>query len=177
MIIGNGDIAAALREVDRDDRLFFCSGVSNSRETRESEFKREINLLADVVYRNRGTHLIYVSSLAVFYSDTPYAQHKRTMEYLVKKRCQSHTIIRVGNITWGTNPNTLINYLRARKSRGERLEIQDAQRYVIDKDEFLYWVNMIPTWSAEMNITGKRMSIAEIVSEYVDPYVAQEAAA
>ena len=35
-IIGNGDIAMALREggVDRDDLLFFAAGVSNSRETR-----------------------------------------------------------------------------------------------------------------------------------------------
>lgn len=177
MIIGHGDIATALRDIDRDDRIYFVSGVSNSRETRESEFRRERNMFADVVYDDRGTHVVYVSSLAVFYSNTPYAEHKKTMEWLVKKRAQRHTIIRVGNITWGSNPNTLINYLRGQKERGERLDIQDAQRYVIDKDEFLYWVGMIPDWNCEMNITGKRMTVAEIVSEYVDPYYELEAVA
>lgn len=174
MIIGNGDIATVLRDVDRHDRLYFVSGVSNSSETRESEFKRERVLLADTVNRNRGTHLVYVSSLAVFYSDTPYAEHKRTMERLVKKFSALRAILRVGNITWGSNPNTLINFLRGQKERGERLDIQDTQRYVIDKDEFLYWVGMIPPWSCEMNITGKRMTIAEIVREYVEPYAVRE---
>lgn len=45
MILGNGDIASALRPVDRPDRLFFASGVSNSSETRLSEFNRERDLL------------------------------------------------------------------------------------------------------------------------------------
>jgi hypothetical protein len=43
MIIGHGDIASAI--IDRPDRLFFCSGVSNSGETRESEYTREYALL------------------------------------------------------------------------------------------------------------------------------------
>lgn len=142
-ILGNGDIASALRQVDRDDRIYFVSGVSNSSETRASEFKREMDLLCRVAKHH---HVVYVSSLAVFYSDTPYAQHKRAMERRVK-RFAWWTILRVGNITWGSNPHTLINHLRGQKERGEKLDIQDAQRYVIDKDEFLYWVNMIPDWS------------------------------
>ena len=43
MIIGHGDIASALS--NRKDRLYFASGVSNSSEIRESEYRREINLL------------------------------------------------------------------------------------------------------------------------------------
>jgi len=35
MIIGNGDIGKALK--DRDDVVFFASGVSNSQETDEKE--------------------------------------------------------------------------------------------------------------------------------------------
>lgn len=178
MIIGNGDIGLALREIDSDDRTYFVSGVSNSREIRQSEFLREKGLLFEI---KKAKHLVYVSSLAVYYLDTPYARHKRMMERLVKTlahalRAES-TIVRVGNITWGTNPNTLINYLRARKINGEPLEIQNTERYIIDKDEFLYWVKMIPDWSCEMNITGKRMSVAEIVERYVEPYCVLEAVA
>jgi hypothetical protein len=172
MIIGNGDIAGALQEVDRDDLLFFASGVSNSSETRASEFQREKSLLFRI---QEIKHIVYFSSLAVFYSDTPYAQHKRQMEQCVKTwaftRGQhpwgTYTIIRVGNITWGRNPHTLINHLRLQRERGEELEVQDVYRYVIDKDEFLHWMQLIPAWSCEMNLSGKRMKVAEIVNKYV----------
>ena len=38
MIIGKGDIASIL--IDREDVIFFASGVSNSSEIRQSEFER-----------------------------------------------------------------------------------------------------------------------------------------
>lgn len=171
LIIGNGDIASALKDIDTSDRLYFVSGVSNSREFRQSEFNRERDLL---MAQRWSEHLVYVSSLCVFYSNTLYAHHKREMEGRVKKFSR-WTILRVGNITWGNNPNTLINYLHARRLAGQPLEIQDTERYIIDKDEFLYWVKMIPDWSCEMNVTGRRMSIAEIVKEYVEPDAFQQA--
>ena len=43
MIVGYGDIASVLK--DRKGTIFFASGVSNSQETRESEYKREEDLL------------------------------------------------------------------------------------------------------------------------------------
>lgn len=162
MIIGNGDIASVLK--DRKDRLYFVSGVSNSQEIRESEYQREINLLLS---QDKSKHLVYCSSLCVFYSDTRYAQHKKQMEILIKVNFPYYTIIRIGNITWGKNPNTLINHLRNQAEKGESLKIKDTYRYIIDKEEFLYWVNMIPEWSCEMNITGQRLTIKEIVNKYV----------
>ncbi|MEK7117078.1 MAG: hypothetical protein AAB837_02855 [Patescibacteria group bacterium] len=161
MIIGNGDIAKAIK--DRKDLLFFVSGVSNSQETRESEYKREVDLLSK---QNKKSHIVYVSSLCVFYSNTRYAEHKRQMEGLVKK-FKTWTIVRLGNITWGTNPHTLINKLKEQKQRGEKLVIQDTYRYVCERDEFDYWFNMIPSWSCEMNVPGKRMKVKEIVKKYV----------
>lgn len=173
MIIGNGDIAKALKAIDRDDRIYFVSGVSNSSETRESEFTREKKLLFSL---RESKHIVYVSSLSVFYSNTPYARHKRVMEQCVqtwaytRHEPQNYTIIRVGNITWGNNPHTLINHFRGQKDRGEALEIQDTFRYVIDKDEFVDWMQMIPKWSCEMNIPGRRLKVAEIVDRYVEAF-------
>lgn len=162
MVIGHGDIASAL--IDREDRLFFAAGVSNSRETRETEYQREVRLfLSQDIHR----HIVYFSSLCVFYTDTRYAQHKRIMEALVKRHFKHYTIMRLGNITWGDNPNTLINFLRNKQSKGEKLDIQPVYRYVIDKDEFLHWVSLIPEWNCEMNITGTRMTVREIVERYV----------
>jgi hypothetical protein len=53
MIIGNGIIANAVRSYDREDIIFFASGVSNSLETRVSEFEREFSLLKTVYENNR----------------------------------------------------------------------------------------------------------------------------
>lgn len=161
MIIGHGDLASVLP--NWDDLLFFASGVSNSQEKRESEYQREIDLLLE---QPREAHIVYFSSLAVFYSDTRYTQHKLAMEALVKDNFKRYTIIRLGNITWGTNPNTLINYFRNQRKEGKALLIRDEYRYIIDKDEFLHWISLIPPWNVEMNCPGKRMLVREIVHEY-----------
>lgn len=159
MIVGNGDLASVV--TDRPDRLYFFSGVSNSQETRESEYKREVDLL---YAQPKGLHTVYCSSLSVFYSDSRYAAHKRDMERRVKATFALHTILRIGNITWGKNPNTIINFLKNKVAHGEAVTVQDVYRYIVDKEEFLYWVDMIPNWSCEINIPGKRMKVAEILA-------------
>lgn len=164
MIVGNGDIARVLREVDRSDRTFFASGVSNSRETRSSEFQREASLL---LKQDRSLQLIYFSSLCIFYANTAYAHHKKEMEDLVKREFPMYAILRLGTITWGDNPNTIVNYLRNRYKAGQPLEIRDTTRYVIDREEFLHWVGMIPCFNVEMNVTGQPMKVSEIVKKYV----------
>lgn len=166
MIVGNGDIASVLPS--KKDRLFFASGVSNSREKRESQYTREKNLL---LKQDRTAHIVYFSTLSVLYGDTRYVKHKREMETLIKQEFPRYAIFRLGNITWGTNPHTLINYLRQQLKEGKTLKIQDTYRYIIDKDEFLHWIGLIPDWSCEMNITGRRMKVREIVDEYC--YVGQ----
>ena len=75
MIIGHGDIASVLP--DHPGRCYFAAGVSNSAEIRPSEFHREARLLsAQPTY----LRMVYFSSLCIYYSDTPYARHKRLME-------------------------------------------------------------------------------------------------
>lgn len=162
MIVGNGDVASVLK--DREDRMYFASGVSNSQETRESEYMREIDLLLE---QDRLRHIVYFSSLCVFYTDTRYAQHKRHMEELVKTRFVHWTIMRLGNIAWGNNPHTLINYFRNSFSEGKIPEIKDTYRYIVEKDEFLHWMNLIPDWNCEMNITGKMLTVKQVIKEYV----------
>ncbi len=158
MKIGNGDIASALPE--RKDLLFFASGVSNSQETRESEYKRERDLLLE---QPKDVHIVYFSSLAVLDGTSRYYQHKRDMEAMVKANFPLYTIVRLGNIDWGTNPHTLINYLKAHPNA----EIRDEYRYIVNKEELLYWLSLIPDWSCEMNIPGRRLKVKEVVDEYI----------
>lgn len=159
MILGDGDIASVLTPVDREDRIYFASGVSNSQEIRESEYQREADLLLKQEKRKK---LIYFSSLCIFYSNNRYAAHKKYMEGLVKDNFPNYTIVRLGNIIWGDNPNTIINFFKKKIEKGNKINIQDAYRYLVDKDELLHWLKMIPEWNCEMNITGRRMKAAEI---------------
>jgi hypothetical protein len=158
MIVGHGDIASAL-PLNDDNILFFASGVSNSQEKRKEEYDREVTLL---LKQPRECHLVYFSTLAIFYSDTPYTRHKRRMEAIVKT-FPRYTIIRIGNITWGGNPHTLINYLRVHPEA----EIRDEYRYIIDREEFVHWINLIPEFNVEMNCPGRRMKVKDIVKEYI----------
>lgn len=158
MIVGHGDISKVLPK--RSNLLFFASGVSNSQETRKSEYKRELDLLLE---QPRDAHLVYFSSLSVFYTKSRYTRHKLAMELIVQKEFKVSTIIRIGNITWGKNPHTLINYLRAHSEA----EIRDEYRYIVNEDEFLHWINLIPVWSCELNIPGERLKVSEVVDKYV----------
>lgn len=155
VIVGHGAIAQAIE--DREDRLYFASGVSNSYETRESEYEREYQLLCS---QRKDLRLVYFSSLLVFTSDRIYSRHKRAMEDFVKSHFPRWTIMRLGNITWATNPNQLFPFL---KSFDESEPLDERYRYVLTEDEFRHWLSLIPEWNCEMNITGVRLKPIEIL--------------
>lgn len=161
MIIGSGDIAKTLIEegLDRDGFTFFASGVSNSKETRKEEFQREAELLnAQSAYQQ----IVYFSSLCVYYSYSDYARHKTKMEFRAGG-FQFCTIIRLGNITWGRNPNTIINYFKSLHAAGKVPELKDTYRYLITKPEFIHWIKAIRHGINDtMNIPGEFIHVNEI---------------
>lgn len=167
MIIGNGAIASALYEsrVNNFSRLYFASGVSNSHELLESEYQREKDLLSQ---QPRNQRLVYFSSLSIFYSQTRYANHKREMEELVRSTFPQYTIVRLGNITWGENPRTLINFMRLKKQKNEKYVAPAGYkyRYIVNKGEFLHWIKLIPEWNCEINVPGERLTFKEIFQKY-----------
>jgi nucleoside-diphosphate-sugar epimerase len=65
----------------------------------------------------------------------PYVEHKLAMEALVRAHA-GHLILRLPQVAGRTpNPHTLLNYLHARISRGERFTVwRHARRNVIDCD-------------------------------------------
>jgi hypothetical protein len=162
MIVGNGDIASVLPK--KEDILYFASGVSNSGEKRESEYKREQDLLVEQDFRH---HIVYFSSLSIFYSRSRYAKHKISMETVVKMCFPRYTIIRLGNINWGKNPHTIINYFRNEIKANKKIKIKNVYRYIVSKEEFLHWINLIPDWNCEMNIIGEQLLVKDIIRKYI----------
>jgi len=162
-MIGRGDIAQVLQETNKDV-LFFASGVSNSQETRESEYQREKDLL---LKQDKSKRLVYFSSLSIFYNNNRYTQHKREMEQLVKDNFPQFCIVRLGNITWGKNPHTLINAFRRFVEKEEDFQVRSVYRYIVEPEEFLHWMERIPDFNCEINVPGRRMKAIDILKEYV----------
>lgn len=152
-IVGNGDIASVLR--DRPDVTFLASGLSNSQNVTYADFIREKKMIFTYGSSDRN-HIVYFSSLSIYYSNSVYAQYKRDIEEYIKQISSSYTIIRIGNITWGKNKHTLLNYIKEHPEAEKRDEI----RYLIDKEEFLHWIDKIrPHTKDIMNITGRMINV------------------
>jgi len=161
MIIGKGSIAKVLN--DRDDLVFFASGVSNSSCVDEREYEREFNLLKTV---SADKHIVYFSNLGIYYKQDRYTQHKRDVEEYIRNNYKSYTIVRIEVCEWATTPNTILNFFKKQLSQGIEPTIQNTTRYVLSVDEFKYWIGMIQSGIRnEMNILGRKLTISQIVEE------------
>lgn len=161
MVDGNGDIASVL--IDREDFIFFARGVSNSQCIDKKQFERE--RLAILKHTDTDKHFVYFSSLSVYTHDTPYTRHKETMEELIKQTFKLYTIIRIGNITWGNNQNTIINFIKNKIKNNESFTIRDEYKFICTFEELMFWLDLIPHWSGEMNIPGKTIHMNELVND------------
>ncbi len=140
MIIGSGLIASSLKTIDTEDHLFFASGVSNSLETRSSEFEREFSLLKKSIEKYPEGRLVYFSTLSIndqSKKDSHYVLHKLRLEEYIRNHTSCHMILRIGNIVGnGGNPNTLFNFLKTQISQGKPFTIhQRARRLLLDIDD------------------------------------------
>lgn len=163
MIIGSGDIASVLN--DRDGITFFASGVSNSNETRDGEFEREKTLL---LKQDKSICLVYFSSIAIDikekYEGSRYLRHKKEMEDLIKSNFKNYTIIRIGNISWGTNPNTFLNYIKTKIKNKEAVHILDEYKFMLDKEQLLLLTDNIPqNGKSEISVFGKMKKVKDLL--------------
>ncbi|QOP42671.1 NAD(P)-dependent oxidoreductase [Sulfurimonas sediminis] len=141
MIIGNGQLAQAFKELDkRDDVIIFASGVANSNCTDKSEFEKEKDLLIKTLINNKKKKFVYFSSCALSakeYQLNDYYIHKQNMEKIIKEHSASYYIFRIPQLFADIKRHsTLINYLfYAIKEEKEIKIYKDAFRYVIALDD------------------------------------------
>lgn len=140
MIIGTGLIANSLQNIDTNEVLYFASGVSNSLETKETEFEREFNLLSNALNGNKEKKFIYFSTLSVqdqSKQNSHYVLHKLEMETYIKNNSDNYLILRIGNIVGkGGNPNTLFNFLKTKIKNNSRFVLhRNARRLLLDIDD------------------------------------------
>jgi len=140
MIIGNGLIANLFKENDRENVVFFASGVSNSLETDKSAFLREENLIRKTVKENPNKIFIYFSTCSIYDSSkngSSYVNHKLRMEQIVEELSRKFLILRVSNaVGKGGNPNLLMNYLVNSVKEEKIINVHTlATRNLIDADD------------------------------------------
>ena len=163
MIVGRGDIASILN--DRDDVTFFASGVSNSNEIREEEYEREKKLLFQ---QDKNRCLVYFSSIAIDikekYENSRYLKHKKQMEDLIKLNFKNYVIIRIGNINWGVNPNTFINYIRNKIKNKEAVQILDEYKFILEKKELLLLTDNLPSIGQfQISVFGQMKKVKDLL--------------
>src|SRR3990167_4201432 len=159
-IIGRGDIAKVIN--DRQGATFLLSGISNRAPLTLTEHLKE----KEAIFKYQRNFIVYISSLSIYYSTNEYAIHKKLIEECIRQTCDQYCILRIGNITWGDNPNTIINFLTHKIKNNLPYEIRDEYRYLLDADELNHWIGLIPMQGKhEMNITGMRKKVEDIVYE------------
>lgn len=140
MIVGDGLIASLFYDFDREDVIFFASGVSNSLETREEEFLREENLIRNTIKKNPNKVFLYFSTCSIYDSsktESQYVLHKLKMEQIIAKLSPKYLILRLSNAVGnGGNPNLLINYLVRSVKNEETINVHTrATRNLIDTED------------------------------------------
>lgn len=163
MIVGRGDIASILN--DRDDVIFFASGVSNSSEIKQSEFDREFELLSK---QDKTKCIFYFSSITIDNDEkfalSKYLQHKKAMEDYIKSNFENYNIIRIGNINWGINPNTFVNYMQNKIKNNEKVFISDEYKFMIDKEQLLALTDNLPIKAQnQISAFGKMAKVKDII--------------
>ncbi len=141
MVIGNGMIANRFSIYkDDEERVIFASGVSNSKDTQQQNFRREFELLKDVVRRYPDKVLVYFSTCSVEDNDlagTPYVIHKKNIEKYIRENLTGFYLFRISNLG-GTsnNPYTLLNYFIFNILANQPLKVwTKAYRNIIDIDD------------------------------------------
>ncbi|MGO4708187.1 NAD-dependent epimerase/dehydratase family protein [Chryseobacterium sp. 2TAF14] len=140
MIVGKGLIASLFTDCDRENIIFFASGVSNSLEDRPEEFLREEKLINNTITENKDKIFIYFSTCSIYDSsktNSVYVLHKLKMEQLIKSKCSRFLILRVSNAAGkGGNPNLLMNYIVRAVKNNETINVHTkATRNLIDVED------------------------------------------
>ena len=161
MVIGNGMLASAMRSIDRDDIIFFCSGVSNSSETAQEAFLREQNLLLEQIHPDK--RFVYFSSYFVnfeIFLAKEYYQHKLRVEKLIATRCEKYTIYRLPQIVGhSNNPATLTNFIYNKIMSNETIPVfMNSKRNLLDIPTVTKVIGHINTENLFLNKTVNLVS-------------------
>lgn len=164
MIVGNGMLAQALKSSDYDweDFILLASGVSNSSETRETEYQREKNQITSYL----GTHktVVYFSTVSIYdeqKSESEYVTFKVAIERFILESFERSLVIRLPIVVGpNNNPNQLIGHIKSCIHSGDELTIyKNATRYFFDVGDLARAITDIDKWMRDNGKTQMAINV------------------
>ena len=148
MVVGNGMLASRFSNYINDEKIIFASGVSNSKNSKEENFQRELSLLNKIIEDNPGKPIVYFSTCSIDDNDlksSPYVLHKIAAENLIQEKAEKFFIFRISNIAGvSNNPYTVLNYFIFNILQNHPLVIwKNAYRNIIGIDDVYIIANEI----------------------------------
>ena len=141
MIIGNGLLASSFIKsgLNHINFIIFCSGVSDSKETDDTKFNREKELVLKTITENNHLKIIYFSSILAYTSKTKYYKHKIEIEQLIKNKTNNYIIFRVPQIIGNKgNKNNLFNFFKESILNDKEITIfENTIRALLDIDDLV----------------------------------------
>jgi len=140
VIIGRGLLAKSFTSAKTSNCLFFCSGVSDSTETRREAFEREKRLLISSIAEanNNSLCFVYFSSVAAPFMNSRYFEHKIDMENIIKIECEKYFIFRLPQVAGAVLNKTLLPTMIRNIYHQQHLEVfKNARRTIVDIDDMV----------------------------------------
>lgn len=135
-VVGNGLLGSTFKRSKSEDCIFFCSGVSNSLEVKESEFEREKSLLLQKL--DNSKLFVYFSSVLASNKGNPYYQHKWNMEAMVANNSDNYLIMRLPQVAGAVDNETLLpSFIKKIICNQEVTVYSNAQRCIIDVEHIV----------------------------------------
>ncbi|WP_299276334.1 NAD-dependent epimerase [uncultured Psychroserpens sp.] len=184
MVVGNGLMAKAFNDFsDREDIIVFASGVSNSTETKSSEFEREFNLLKKIITSFPDAKLIYFSTCSIednAVNQRPYVQHKLRLEQFIAEHVKNYLIFRVSNVVGHQgNIHTIMNYLVQSVKNSNTIEVwQHAERNLIDADDvklIVEDINRSQLHNSIVNVASRHSILVVDIIKEIEDYLGKKA--
>lgn len=156
MVVGHGLLAKLFSSYQNSDNIIiFASGVSNSQETQAAAFKREHDLLLNVIQANPEKTLVYFSTCSIYDPsaiNSSYVIHKKNMEQLVCQTAKKYNIFRLSHVVGKTSSPTIINFLQQKINSGETFELwANSTRNLIAGEDVFKLANYILTHNLYKN--------------------------
>lgn len=146
MIIGDGFIADAFKEFKNDKVIIFASGVSNSLENKNSEFRREEILLKKTLFERGDRKIVYFSTC--YFNDIKYkinyTNHKKNMENIIEKN-RNYLILRLPLVIGKKgNKKNFFNYIvDSLEQRTQIVLYKKLKRNIIDISDVVKYTSLM----------------------------------
>lgn len=172
-IIGSGLLARSFSDICfKNNTLILASGVSNSRELRESEFSREISLVRRAIEKNPDSAVVYFSTCSLVNGPvTPYTKHKMKVENLVANAASTFYIFRLPQVVGVVQNSTLVSYFVKSIVGNKVLNIQSkAKRNLLDVMDVARLTKALVDGGVGVNsiqniASARSVSVVDIVNE------------